>query len=234
MYDEWGNDIGTAPTWFLTDNGEPSPFDVDATPPLSVASKGEDPLVLPGPTGESSLKLLDDPFVLPGPDSDYGFGLKRSGDDWLVPLSNPGESTLPPIPPVTGDRTQPTTPSFWNPYDGGFDGHDSDPPEPPPPPPPPEDDCAASERRVQLNAEYDREIERANGHIQTALDFEGQRDMLLASTPGHRNYTEPGERGFQATIAMLNAAIILNYHLANNAFLRAQEVMAELQTLRCR
>lgn len=125
MCDEWGKDVGTAPTWFLTDNGEPSPFDVDITPPLSVVLKGEDPLVLPGPTGETSLRLLDDPFVLPGPDSDFAFVLKRGSDDWLVPLSNEGEVTFPPLPPVTPN---PWTPGQgYNDGDyGGWDGHDTD------------------------------------------------------------------------------------------------------------
>lgn len=179
MYDEWGNDIGTAPTWFLTDNGEPSPFDVDIAPPLSVVSKGEDPLVLPGPTGEPSLRLLDDPFVLPGPDSDYGFGLKQGSDDWLLPLSNEGEVTLP-GPEVTARRTQPTTPTFWNPYDGGFDGHDTDQDNYRDPDPIEFCDAASDNAAVSLrDAIKDDPNDHRKEHV--ALIFRDSRGVIMTS-----------------------------------------------------
>lgn len=198
MYDEWGNDVGTAQTWFLTDNDPLPPVDIDVIRPLGVVSKWEDSQVLPDVSGDVSLELLEDPFVLPGPDGDFGFGLKRSNDDWLVPLSNEGEVTLPPLPPVTPNTRTPG--QVYNDGDyGGWDGHDTNapweqPPEQPPEDPPEEPNDCRDRAALKIQQEIkDKPDDNRKEHIAIVYrDGNGvmQSSPAFAGSRGQANMAE--------------------------------------------
>lgn len=230
MYDEWGNDVASGQDFYQVERDFSFFSEVETTPPLIVEFHNEEPQVVPFAENSPPLELFEDPFVLPGTEEHPATGPKRGSDDWLTPLFNEGDVVDLDDLVVTAN---PRTPGqVYNDGDyGGWDGHDTSQTEVPPPP---VDDCGAAERRIQLTAEYYREIERANNHIQTVRDLEYQRDLLLASTPGNDSHNEPGEFGFDLYIAGLNALIIWNTNEANNAFLRAQEIDTEIRTLRCR